>query len=126
MHTRLVGARRARGRRGFTIVELIVAMMVLTVGILGLCSTATVVSRLIGGAAQQTIAASVASARFESMRSLQCSAIVSGTATTRGMNEKWGVTLTGPRLYTVVDTVRYQAAGGRVPAPLAFSSFVRC
>jgi len=126
MHTRPVGARRARGRRGFTIVELIVAMMVLTVGVLGLCSTATVVSRLIGGAAQQTIAASVASARFERMRSLQCSAITPGTATTRGMQEAWSTTLSGARLYLVVDTVRYRAAGGRVPAPLAFDSYVRC
>jgi prepilin-type N-terminal cleavage/methylation domain-containing protein len=41
-------ARYRRRRRGFTIVEVIVSIMVMVVGVLGLASTGAVVQRLIG------------------------------------------------------------------------------
>src|SRR5581483_2368719 len=74
------GRRRRRARRAFTIVELVVAIVILSVGVLGLVSTATVVSRLIGGAAQLTVAANVAASRFERLRSMQCASIHSDSA----------------------------------------------
>jgi prepilin-type N-terminal cleavage/methylation domain-containing protein len=111
---------------GFTIVEVLVAIVIMAVGVLGLAGTATSVSRLIGGGAQQTIAANVAMSRFEQLRSVACASIASGTATTRGMTEHWHVQSSGTRLFTAIDTVTYKAAGGRTPAPLVFTSFVKC
>lgn len=114
-------------RDGFTIIELIVAIMILVVGVLGLAGTAGMVSRMVGGAAQQTIAANVASSRFEKLRSVPCAQVTSGTATTRGMAEKWTTTVSpsNARLYSVSDVVTYTAAGGH-SRTLTFQSYVPC
>jgi prepilin-type N-terminal cleavage/methylation domain-containing protein len=123
-------ARRVGGgsaREGFTIIELIVAIVILVVGVLGLAGTAGMVSRMTGGAAQQTVAANVASSRFEKLRSVPCAQVTSGTATTRGMAEKWTTTVepSNANLYLVKDEITYTAAGGRART-LTFESYVPC
>ena len=114
-------------REGFTIIELIVAIVILVAGVLGLAGTAGMVSRMVGGAAQQTIAANVASSRFEKLRSVPCAQVTSGTATTRGMAERWTTTVSpgNANLYSVTDVVTYTAAGGR-SRTLTFQSYVPC
>lgn len=118
--------KQCRKTSGFTIVEVLVAIVIMALGVLGLAGTASSVSRLIGGGAQQTIAANIALSRFEKLRSSTCAGIVSGTATTRGMTEHWIATASSASLNSVTDTVRYTAAGGRHPSPLVFTSFVKC
>jgi prepilin-type N-terminal cleavage/methylation domain-containing protein len=118
--------KRRANTSGFTIVEVLVAIVIMAIGVLGLAGTASSVSRLIGGGAQQTIAANIALSRFEWLRSTSCASVVAGTATMRGMTEQWGVSASGTSLYTVTDTVTYQAAGGRRPLPLVFTSYVKC
>ena len=122
---RTTPSRRRRFRAGgFTIVELMVAVVVMVIGIMGLAGTAAMVSRLIGGGAHQTIAANVAQSRIESLRSVRCAAITSGSATTRNVRERWVAELMAPRYYRVVDTVRFQTTKGeRVQA---YRSYVRC
>ena len=80
-----------RKRRGFTLVELITALVLLSIGALALASLSAVVMRNISGAAQQTIAATIAQSRMEQLRGLPCTALESGEATTRGMDEYWKV-----------------------------------
>lgn len=119
---------RTSSRSGFTIIELIVAIVIMVVGVLGLAGTAAMVSRMVGGAGQQTVAANIAASRFEKLRSvLPCTQIKSGTAVTRHMSEKWVATAdpTNATLWVVTDTVTYSAAGGRTPR-LAFQSYIRC
>jgi prepilin-type N-terminal cleavage/methylation domain-containing protein len=118
--------KRRRSHSGFTVVEVLVAIVIMALGVLGLAGTASSVSRLIGGGAQQTLAANVAMSRFEQLRSTACASMAAGTATTRGMTEHWTVTASGTSLYTATDTVTYKSAGGRRPAPLVFTSFVKC
>lgn len=62
-------------RGGFSLIELVVAIVILTVGVLGLASTAAVVMRQINGGAQQARAANVAQERFEALRSMECIAL---------------------------------------------------
>lgn len=104
--------RRARDRAGFTLVELIVAMLMLTIGLLGLAGVGAVVLKQMKGGTYQTIAASIAQSRFEQLEGDPCASIVSGSATSRGMTEKWTVTTLGPRAKTVHDTVTFAGSSG--------------
>lgn len=115
-----------RNASGFTVVEVLVAIVIMAIGVLGLAGTASSVSRLIGGGAQQTIAANIAMSRFEQLRSTACVSLTSGTATNRGMTEHWHVWNAGASLDSAIDSVTYRAAGGRRPSPLVFKSFVKC
>ena len=99
-------SRRENPRRGFTLVELLVAIVLLSVGALALASLSAVVMRNINGAAQQTIAATIAQARLEQLRGLPCTQLESGSADTRGMDESWKV-IPETRTVTVVLTVNY-------------------
>lgn len=87
--------RTRRARRGFTIVELVVAIILLSIGIIGLASTAGYVTRQMSGSSVQTVAAAVAQNRIDSITSIGCSRLVaplSGSGTTRSITESWTVT----------------------------------
>ena len=113
-------ARPASDRRGFTLVELIVAIVILSVGVLGLASTAAVVTRQIGGGAQQARAASVAQARFEILRGMSCvdygGLPYAGVEDAGGFREAWTVMDFGGSngsapAVTMVDSVYFDANG---------------
>ncbi len=57
---------------GFTIVEVIIAIIVLTVGLLGLVTTAALVTRMIGQGQRSAVAATFASQRMEVLRTAVC------------------------------------------------------
>ena len=95
MLTRISRA-KLRRRSGFTIMELLVAIVILSIGLLGLAATSGIVMRLIGGGSHQTVAANVALARFEQMRGLSCGRISGGSAINRNVQESWTVTPVGP------------------------------
>ncbi len=61
-----------RGKRGFTIVEVIIAIIVLTVGVLGLVTTAALVTRMIGRGQRSATASAFASRRLERQRIAGC------------------------------------------------------
>ncbi|MDQ3696939.1 MAG: prepilin-type N-terminal cleavage/methylation domain-containing protein [Gemmatimonadota bacterium] len=123
--------RKARGRRplaraGFTVVEVIVAIMILTVGVLGLASTAATVTRMMGSAEIESDAATIATARFETLRATRCP-VASGSASGAGISERWVVSQMGNaafRMYQVVDTVQYRNRRGL--RTQAYRSVVQC
>ncbi|HTI04098.1 MAG TPA: prepilin-type N-terminal cleavage/methylation domain-containing protein [Gemmatimonadales bacterium] len=57
---------------GFTIIEIIIAIIVLTVGLLGLVSTAALVTRMIARGQRSAVATAFASRRLEQMRVAAC------------------------------------------------------
>lgn len=102
--------RRPTGNRaGFTLVELLVAMMVFAVGMLGLAATAGSVTRMMGGAKRQTIAATVAQSRLEKIRSSPCASLTSGSETVRGITNTWTITAV-TRGVDVKDSVSFPSA----------------
>ncbi|GAC1682997.1 MAG: hypothetical protein NVS9B3_00780 [Gemmatimonadaceae bacterium] len=105
-------AHARRARRGFTIVEVVVAIFILTAGLLALAGTSAAVVRMVGGAGQQALAAAAAQTRFELLRSTgSCSSIASGSATSRGISESWTATaVTGG--FDVALTVSYTTPTG--------------
>ena len=127
MRRRIVGrARRPRGvrRKGFTLVELMVAVLMLTVAMLGLLSTSAAMTRMLGKSGQRALAASVAETRFEVLRSVDCTLVTNGSATARaGIGESWVVQPVA-RAVIISDTVRYLDRG--VPRSHTFQSVIPC
>ena len=108
---------------GFTIVEVLVALMVASVGALGLAATSALVQRLAGDGARQALAASIAQSRFERARSLDCALLGAGASTQRGLAESWRVSAVAPRLWLVTDSVTF-LSGRR--GPQVYRSLVQC
>ena len=103
--------RRHVARRGFTLVEVIVAIVVLSIGVLGLAGTASYVTMQMYGAREQTIAANMATKVIDSLAARRCTDIVGGTQTRRGVTVTWTV---GDSLRTrwVNQTVQYRPKRG--------------
>lgn len=135
MLTRLSRTRRPRRARraGFTVMELIVAIVILSIGLLGLAATSGIVMRLIGGGTHQTVAANVALARFEQLRSLSCGRMTGGSAISRNVREAWSVTPVGPvAMPTAMDvrlTITYETSmrrGGSSSRTQSYRSQIVC
>ena len=89
--------------RGFTIIEVMLAVVLLTIGVMALVGSSALVTRMIGKGKESTIAVQVATARFEKLRTIAastaspCSAagFASGSASaspaTGGVAEVWTV-----------------------------------
>ncbi len=63
---------KRRNQGGFTILEILIAVVVLMVGVLGLVMTAALVTRMMGRANRAQLAANYASQRMEKMRTAAC------------------------------------------------------
>lgn len=101
----------SRGRAGMTLVELMVAIFILSVALLGLAGMAATVTRQLTNGGSQTIAAMLVQSRFDSLSSIApCTNIVGagatkkGSATRRGVTESWVIT-DGDDVIWVTDTL---------------------
>lgn len=81
-------------RRGFTIIEVLVAVMVLTVGLLALVTTAAMTTRMIGQGSRYTQASTLASERFEILRSRTCAQLADSSGTFGAYTMAWTITST--------------------------------
>jgi len=116
-----------RNERGFTVVEVLIAVIVLGVGITALVGSAAMVTRMVGRGQSETRAAETANRRLESLRLLawsttpRCNAggFNSGgpVTTPNGIRERWIVSVAvvssgGARVGTITDTVTHRTARG--------------
>jgi len=131
---------KLRSTSGFSVVEVLVAVVVLGIGIMALASTSAIAARQLGQGRTMTIASQVATQRFDILRraaamrnasSQQCqnASFAAGTAThdtiQAGLKEAWTITGAGvgvPR--TVTDTVTYRRNGGT--SKLVLSTIIGC
>lgn len=106
-----------RNKNGFTMIEIIMAIVVLAFGILVLCSSASGISRMLGSGQSKTRAAAVASARVEYLRNVALSttpactspSLTGGSAAQpAGFTEDWTVTGTGS-IRVVQVIVKYRS-----------------
>ena len=110
-------------RKGFSLIELMVAIMILTVGLLGLAASSAVATQMIGAAGRHTLAASVAQSRFEMLRRGRCTTLVGGSSYTRGVSESWQIDSVRASAF-VTERVTYQTRKG--PRTQIFRSVRPC
>ena len=88
---------RVRYLSGFTVAEVLVAVVVLSVGLLAVVGSAALTSRMVGRGLHATLAGQVAAARVERLRQIAfstappCSAAEwrSGSEAAGGLEERW-------------------------------------
>jgi len=90
---------RVASRSGFTIAEAVVALMVLSVGVLALVGSAALTSRMVGRGLHSTRTGQVAAARIERLRQIAFSTVPpctgaewrSDSAGGPGLTERWQI-----------------------------------
>jgi len=94
--------------RGFSIVELLAALVLLAVGLAAFVRAAGAVARLEGDARLRRVVAAMMLARLDSLRGLPCGEARSGYASYQGVHERWTVVPLGRRL-ALSDTITIAA-----------------
>ncbi len=127
LHTTRNACGASTSRRGATLVELIVAMLLLSVGLFSVLGTSATVVTQLGGGRNQTVAAGIAQARLDSLTSIGCQSLTPGNATTtgtstrRGIKESWTVT-DGRNIKTI--NIRMNVPGRQVP--ILYETIIPC
>lgn len=109
-------------RSGFTLIEVLVALLIFEFGMLALAASSAVAARDIGLAGRRMRARSVATTRVEQLRARACLASESGVArTAEGFTEFWRVEGAGLRR-DVRDSVAIVLPGGRTASVVVRAS----
>jgi len=112
-----------QSQRGFTIVEMLIAVVIFSVGLLALAGTASVTMMTLTSTQSRSIATSVAESRFERMGATACASRASGSAVSRGISETW----TLDRLARADDvTVSVTFLSNHRPRTEQFRTFLPC
>lgn len=69
----------AEPKRGFTVVEIVIALVVLSVGLLGLAATAALTARMIAQGHRHSHTAALANRRLEILRATSCPVLTAGS-----------------------------------------------
>jgi prepilin-type N-terminal cleavage/methylation domain-containing protein len=116
----------SRSDSGFTLVEVLVAMVVLAVGVIAMAGSTAMVTRMIGRGKVETRVAQAASRRIEMLRlsanstAPRCTAgtfVSGGPVTANGLTESWSVPING-KVRSVQVNVTYRTARGTRSASL--------
>jgi prepilin-type N-terminal cleavage/methylation domain-containing protein len=105
----MMGPRPGWRRAGFTVAELLVAMMVLSVGILGLSATAGVVAALMKRSHLETQVMTRAQAEMERLLAGRTDTLAAGDSLRGGPNVAWYVS--GEELKEVRLVVQHRVGG---------------
>jgi prepilin-type N-terminal cleavage/methylation domain-containing protein len=104
--------------QGFTLVEVIIAVLVLTVGLLGLVGSAALVTRMIGRGHRSGVQVAFSQRRIEMLRSTACTNQATGTdVLMRGGvpvdSLSWQFVNLGNSTWQVIMTSKYQTDRGK-------------
>ncbi len=120
----------SQSTRGFTLAEVLVAILILSVGVLAIAASSGAVYRMLGYGKLSTEAAHVGSTRLELLRreanstTPRCSSLSGGSDTVMpGITERWTVSGTGLSR-TVVEVVTTPSGHG--PAQDSLFAVLEC
>lgn len=99
-------------RPAFTLIEVIVALLLLEIGVLALLATTAVIARDLGASQRRVHAQWLSRDRVARLRVSACAAPSSGRSTTAGLDEVWRVDVAGDRRI-IRDSVTFALTRGR-------------
>ena len=106
------------GKRGFTVVEVVVAMMIMTIAVLALASSSGLVAKMLLRGHNAEMASAFATRRIDVLRLSACAARANGADTLyRGVSSwaainNWVWTDAGNGTYRVKVTTSYRSSNG--------------
>ena len=122
----------SRSDSGFSVVEVLVAIVVLAVGVVALAGSSAMVTRMIGRGKVETQVAQAAARRVEALRltaystTPRCTAgsfVGGGPVTSNGLTESWSVPPVG-KVRNVQVNVTYRTARG--PRTVTIQTRIEC
>jgi prepilin-type N-terminal cleavage/methylation domain-containing protein len=113
-------------RRGMSLIELMVAIVILGIGLLGMAGLSLNVNTQFRTAARQADAALVVQSRIDSLSTVSCQGLapsgpVTGTTITRGVTENWRI-VDGNDIKTITDSVTFKGRKGT----MVYTSIIPC
>ena len=112
-------------RTGTTLVELLVAVVIITVGLLALAGAAAIVARDTAAGRREVALAWRARARLERLTSIPCRALAGGTAASEGVAEQWAISAGRNGTLHITVTVAARDRAGR-PTVRRLEGIVAC
>jgi len=112
-----------RGRAGYTLIEVIVALLVFTVGALALAASSAMVARAMATNALRERGARVAANRIALIKS-ECGIAVSGSELVQQIESVWSVTRFDRSRVSATETVSYLSPGG--PRTQTYGTTIWC
>jgi type IV pilus modification protein PilV len=101
-------------QRGFTLIEVLIALVIFEFGMLALAATSAVAARDLAEANHRIRAQAIASNRVEQLRASACQLSPAGSAEIRGrLKEFWRVETVGS-LRVIADSVEFPTTRGRL------------
>jgi prepilin-type N-terminal cleavage/methylation domain-containing protein len=111
---------------GFTIIEVLIAITMLSIGLLGMLGASAATIRVLGETDRMVTAAFQANRQLERIEALGCEAAASGSATEQRVDLRWTVAgATTDRTRPVTLLARYQMGRGRVRVD-TFEKAIQC
>ena len=110
-------------RPAFTLAEVLAAILVFAVGILGLASSGTFIAAQAGEARAVTEGAILAGRVLDSLRSRSCTSIVAGTRIQGRATMRWTA---APSVRTVAVDATLELSGRRGPRQWPISALLLC
>jgi type II secretion system protein I len=101
-----------RTRQGFTLVEVLVAVVLIDIGLLALVAASAVLVRQVNAFRLRNVALRAATNRLQQLGTSTC-APASGVSFGDGIREVWSVTLPSPRSLDIQDSVTITVGASR-------------
>ena len=101
-----------RHRAGYTLIELIVALLVFTVGGLGLVATSAVIGRELLANAVRERAGRIAASRLDILAA-ECRGATAGRETVGRISSEWSLSFADSSRVTLLESVTYPTRRGR-------------